>query len=76
MRLPAGHSRRAETAKPIRPKPNPCLPLPALKRRTASEERPLTTIILTVTPAETAIYIDGKFWGLAPEAGKIENLRL
>ena len=26
--------------------------------------------LLTVTPEETAVYIDGKFWGLAPAAGK------
>lgn len=50
-------------------------PLPGEKPDTA-EERFLTTVILTVTPAETAIYIDGKFWGLAPDKGEIENLRL
>jgi hypothetical protein len=50
-------------------------PPPAQKPDTA-EGRFLATVILTVTPAEAAIYIDGKFWGLAPEGGKIENLRL
>lgn len=49
---------------------------PANEKPNTTEERFLTSVILTVTPAETAIYIDGKFWGLSPEGGKIENLRL
>jgi hypothetical protein len=51
-------------------------PPPPVEKPAAPEERFLTSVLLTVTPAETAIYIDGKFWGLAPEIGKIENLRL
>jgi hypothetical protein len=51
-------------------------PPPPAEKPNATEERFLSSVILTVTPAETAIYIDGKFWGLAPEEGKIENLRL
>jgi hypothetical protein len=51
-------------------------PLPPAEKPVTTEERSLTSVLLTVTPAETAIYIDGKFWGLAPEGGKIENLRL
>jgi hypothetical protein len=51
-------------------------PQPPAEKADATEERFLTSVVLTVTPAEAAIYIDGKFWGLAPEAGKIENLRL
>jgi hypothetical protein len=54
----------------------PPLPPPSAEKPAAPEERFLTSVILTVTPAETAIYIDGKFWGLAPEQEKIENLRL
>jgi hypothetical protein len=53
----------------------PLVPLPAEKPE-EGEVPFLTSIVLTVAPAETAIYIDGKFWGLAPETGKIENLRL
>jgi uncharacterized membrane-anchored protein len=49
---------------------------PAVKKPDMAEDRFLTAVVLTVTPAETAIYIDGKFWGLSPEGGKIENLRL
>ena len=51
-------------------------PQPPAEKLNATEERFLTSVILTVIPAETAIYIDGKFWGLSPEGGKIENLRL
>ncbi len=51
-------------------------PPPAAEKPSAAEERFLSTVVLTVTPAESAIYIDGKFWGLAPVQGKIENLRL
>ncbi len=39
-------------------------------------ERFLTQVSLTVTPEETAVYIDGRFWGLAPAAGKALFLRL
>ena len=45
-------------------------PPPPAEKPNATEERFLTSVILTVTPAETAIYIDGKFWGLAPGRGK------
>jgi hypothetical protein len=51
-------------------------PLPAGEKPSPAEEPFLTSVILTVTPAEASIYIDGKFWGLAPAEGKIENLRL
>jgi hypothetical protein len=51
-------------------------PPPPAEKTGPTEERFLTSVLLTITPAETAIYIDGKFWGLAPEGGKIENLRL
>jgi len=53
-------------------------PIPALpaEKPAASEERFLTQVTLTVVPEETAVYIDGKFWGLAPSAGKTADLRL
>jgi hypothetical protein len=31
---------------------------------------------LEIAPVESAIYLDGRFWGLAPKSGVIENLRL
>lgn len=51
-------------------------PLPVDEKTVPEKNRFLATIVLTVTPAEAALYIDGKFWGVAPEGGKIENLRL
>ena len=53
-------------------------PVPALpaEKNLAAEERSLTQVALTVVPEETAVYIDGKFWGLAPAAGKTIFLRL
>ncbi|MEI6614283.1 MAG: PEGA domain-containing protein [Chrysiogenales bacterium] len=69
--IPDQKADEAYTAETETPPPPPPAEKPA-----APEERFLTSVLLTVTPAETAIYIDGKFWGLAPEKGKIENLRL
>ena len=40
------------------------------------EQESLTEVTLTVIPEETAVYIDGKFWGLAPAEGKSAILRL
>jgi hypothetical protein len=51
-------------------------PPPPAEKPDSTKEHFLTSVILTVTPAESAIYIDGKFWGLAPEQGKIESLHL
>jgi hypothetical protein len=69
-KIPAQKDKEAYTAKTETPPP-----LPA-EKPAEPEERFLTSLSLNVTPAEAAIYIDGKFWGLAPEQGKIENLRL
>ena len=34
------------------------------------------SVTMEIQPPEAAIYLDGKFWGIAPEGGKISNLRL
>ncbi|MCK5058368.1 MAG: PEGA domain-containing protein [Candidatus Aminicenantes bacterium] len=36
----------------------------------------LIKIILEIEPEESSIYLNGKFWGISPKRGKIENLRL
>ena len=36
----------------------------------------LIKIILEIEPVEASIYLNGKFWGISPKKGKIENLRL
>jgi hypothetical protein len=53
-------------------------PLPPMPAETPAppEERSLTQVSLKVTPEETAVYIDGKFWGLAPADGGTAELRL
>ncbi len=33
-------------------------------------------VTLEIYPKESSIYLNGKFWGISPESGKIENLRL
>ncbi len=33
-------------------------------------------VSLEVEPLEASIYLNGKFWGIAPDTGKIENIRL
>lgn len=53
----------------------PLPPLPAEKPAPAVEAF-LTEVALTVTPEETAVYIDEHFWGLAPAPGKVMFLRL
>jgi hypothetical protein len=53
----------------------PVKPLPA-EQPEPPAERFQTQVSLTVTPEEAAIYIDNRFWGLAPAAGKAVFLRL
>ena len=36
----------------------------------------LIKLTLEIDPAESSIYLNGKFWGISPAKGKIENLRL
>jgi hypothetical protein len=56
-------------------KSEPLPPLPS-EKPAPIENGYITEITLTVTPEETAVYIDGKFWGLAPDAGRTADLRL
>lgn len=57
------------------PKTEPVMPLPQDQKQQESSA-PSTLVRLEVTPVDTAIYLNGKFWGIAPETGKIGNLRL
>ena len=56
-------------------KSEPLPPLPA-EKPAAPEKGFVTEVALTVTPDEASVYIDGKFWGLAPADGKPADLRL
>lgn len=67
---------REETGKEAyEPKTEPVMPLPQDQKQQESAA-PSTLVRLEVTPADTAIYLNGKFWGIAPETGKIGTLRL
>lgn len=63
-------------AKTAPPKP---LPEEIEKAEQAAQDSPANKLVevkLHVKPDEAAIYLDGKFWGLSPKSGVIENLRL
>ena len=53
----------------------PLKPLPA-EPPAAETKRFLTQMALKVTPEEAAIYIDDRFWALAPAGGQVVFLRL
>ena len=36
----------------------------------------VVNVSLEISPKESSIYLDGRFWGITPESGKIDNLRL
>jgi hypothetical protein len=65
----------AEDRQAYEAKNEPMPPLPA-EKSAPPMDRYLTEVTLTVSPEETAVYIDGKFWGLAPAEGKTASLRL
>lgn len=75
--VPAGPAPEAapENNPAYEAKSEPLPPLPA-EKPAPFEKGWITEITLTVTPEETAVYIDGKFWGIAPDAGKTAELRL
>jgi hypothetical protein len=54
---------------------------PVQKPPVIEEEEPVTkvdavNVTLEISPTESSIYLDGRFWGISPPSGKIENLRL
>ena len=70
---PVGETEQPE-ATTVAPRPLP----PSLDQ--AEEVSPpqslATPVHLTILPAESSIYLEGNFWGIAPQSGKIDNLRL
>lgn len=48
----------------------------ALDEEEKIEKFKLIKIIIEIEPEESSIYLNGKFWGISPAKGKIENLRL
>lgn len=42
----------------------------------AVEKVDAVNVTLEISPTESSIYLNGRFWGISPPNGKIENLRL
>ena len=54
------------------PQKKPVEPIPQ-KQQTPEQ---MVEVRFEIEPPDAAIYLNGKFWGIAPASGKIENLRL
>lgn len=65
---------------PIPPQPVPKtvkeIEIPVEPKEETEAGREAIKITLEIEPEEAAIYLDGKFWGISPVKGKIENLKL
>lgn len=66
--------------KPVfKPKTEPVKEFPAEEKAPPKPEPKMSTVVtvkLEIAPREAAIYLDGRFWGIVPEGGIIDNLRL
>ncbi|MCU0285394.1 MAG: PEGA domain-containing protein [Acidobacteria bacterium] len=51
-------------------------PLETEKNEDTDMKEELLNVMLEIAPKESSIYLNGKFWGIAPENGIIDNLRL
>lgn len=58
------------------PKPAPERKMPAQAEDPQPGNVKTVSVSLKVTPEESSIYMNGKFWGISPKDGKIRNLRL
>lgn len=61
-----GYKAKTEPEKKLPPEP---------QEESKESEKPIH-VVLEIQPEEASIYLNGKFWGIAPRDGKIENLRL
>lgn len=70
---------------PVTKEPVPSEPIPKTVKEQEVPEVPeepniekfrLIKIILDIEPPEASIYLNGKFWGISPVKGSIENLKL
>lgn len=50
-------------------------PAPKPEEETTKIKEPVN-VTLEISPKESSIYLDGRFWGISPESGRIDNLRL
>lgn len=50
--------------------------MPEIPKEESKIESKWVKLVLVIEPEEASIYLNGKFWGISPAKGKIENLRL
>jgi len=67
---PPKATKKPEYKKPDKKMPEVEAPLEDLK---GAEP---VAVTMQISPDEASIYLNGKFWGIAPPSGRIENLRL
>lgn len=61
------------------PKTEPVIEPPKEPVKAEMEETETVEVVnvtLEISPKESSIYLNGRFWGITPESGKIDNLRL
>ncbi len=51
-------------------------PAPKPEEEETTKIKEPVNVTLEISPKESSIYLDGRFWGISPESGRIENLRL
>ncbi|UCH98397.1 MAG: PEGA domain-containing protein [Candidatus Aminicenantes bacterium] len=81
---PAKSKKPARKAKPeeaekkpgYKAKTEPVKELPPEPKEESKQLVKPVDVILEIHPEESSIYLNGKFWGISPKEGKIENLRL
>jgi hypothetical protein len=66
----------AERKPEYTPKTEPPKEIPPEPQEESKETVTTTEVVLEIQPQEASIYLDGRFWGIVPMNGKIENLRL
>lgn len=49
---------------------------PPVEEEEFTQQVDVVGVTLEISPTESSIYLDGRFWGISPPSGKIENLRL
>lgn len=66
----------AEKTPAYKAKTEPIKELPPEPLEESQQQVKPVDVILEIHPEESSIYLNGKFWGISPKDGKIENLRL
>jgi len=75
---PFDAEKNAPPAKPLPPSKTNVEAKPPLEPKDEPSEAEIQTVevSLQILPEESSIYINGKFWGISPEGGNINNIRM